>query len=158
MDVKEPIKLDPFQGHIVLFCKHHYRIPEDVSFFEALRRIWAIRCGYDHIHTSDSTDAYIATDMWKIITKCCPERLTTYMDHFHTEIANQSFWKPKGMTPIQAMIHEYERIISNIQVKDRVGLGDTWVDLVELPKPMPEVFNRILCGEGEYSDYRLVVG
>lgn len=152
--LKEIIKLDTFQGHIVLLCKNWYKIPKEISFFEALRMIWAIRCGYDYKLTSLDTDAYIANDMWKIINKCCPEKLITYIDNFHREVANQAFWKPKDMTPIQAIIYEYGNIISNIQIRD--SIEGKPIILVKLPKPMKQVFNRILRGNGKYQDYELI--
>ncbi len=38
-DVKAPINLEVFQGHIVLLCKGWYKIPSKTTFFEALRML-----------------------------------------------------------------------------------------------------------------------
>ena len=149
-DIKTPIELDPIQGHIVLLCKNWYKMPKRKSFFEALRMIWAIRCGYDYKLTSYDTDSYIANDMWEVINTCAPERLTVYMDNFHREIGNTRF-KPKDMTAIQAIIWEYKNIISNLTICNKVG--EEWIPIIKLPKPNNRVFKRILRGNGKYNDY-----
>lgn len=154
-DVKTPISLEAFQGHIVLLCKGWYKIPSKVTFFEALRMVWAIRCGYDYKDTSYNVDAHIADDMWKIINTCAPERLSTYMNNFHIEIGNTMF-KPENMTAIQAIIWEYRSIISNLEIKRKVN--EDWINIINLPKPKQRIFKRIFRGNGNYKDYYKIKG
>ncbi len=74
------ITLKKFQKHIVLYCKGQYNIPKgEKGFFEGLKMIWAIRCGYDYEQTSKDTLAYIANDMYSIISKCLPHKLPQFI-------------------------------------------------------------------------------
>jgi hypothetical protein len=150
------VKLDKFQKHIVLYCKGQYNIPEgEKGFFEGLKMIWAIRCGYDYEYTSKDTLTYIANDMFSIIMTCKPEKLEFFMDKIHREINPISNWtKPKDLTPIEAIIWEYRSILSNMQVREKVG--DEWKWLIDLEGEQPEIFNRILEGKGEYKDYEKI--
>ena len=149
---QEIIRLDPFQGHIVLLSKGWYKYN---NLFEALRMIWAIRCGYDYKFTTKDVDSYIADEMWKIIMLCCPERLGYYIDNFHRGICEQGLGKPKDMTPIQAIIYQYYSIISGVQIRKRNEKGE-YIPIIILPKPLKRVFNRILRGNGRYSYYKLI--
>lgn len=146
------VTLEKFQGHIVLLCKMHYKY-EDI--FQALKKIWAIRCGYDYKDAGDDVYAYIAIDMYKIIKLCEPNRFDHYMDSILREISFKGFSKPKDMTPIQAIIWEFRSILCNLQIKEKDSKGK-YITLIKLPKPMKMVFNRILRGNGRYKDYDLI--
>lgn len=41
----KPLEIKGIEGHIILLCKGHYKYSD---ILEALRMIWAIRCGYDY--------------------------------------------------------------------------------------------------------------
>ena len=156
--MKEPVNLDIFQGHVVLFCKGHYKIND---FFEGLKMIWAIRCGYDYNpNEGDRVLEYIADDMLKIIIKCrninTPEKMLHLMDVIHKEVTNQAFWKPKDMSPIKAIIWEYRSIISQLTVREKPEGKKRYKPIINIPKPMKQTFNRILNGNGKYTDYDLI--
>lgn len=149
------IVLDKFQKHIVLYCKGLYNIPKgDKGFFEGLKMIWAIRCGYDYKLTSNDTLTYVANDMFKIIMQCKPENLEFFMDKIHREINPISNWtKPKDLTPIEAIIWEYRSILSNMQIREKPDGKKRYQWIINLSKPQPKLFNKILQGRGEYMDY-----
>lgn len=151
--------LEKFQKHIVLYCKGQYYIPEgDKGFFEGLKMIWAIRCGYDYEYTSKDTLTYIANDMFNIIMQCKPEKLEFFMDKIHREINPISNWtKPKDLTHIEAIIWEYRSILSGMQIREKPEGEKRYKWLVYLGKPQPRLFNRILKGKGEYKDYEKVI-
>lgn len=151
------IILDKFKAHIVLYCKHHYEIPNgDKGFFEGLKMVWAIRCGYDYKFTSEDTMSYVANDMYEIIQTCLPDKISFLMNVLHREIGNQAFWKPKDMLPIEALIWEYRRVLCDLQVKEQDKVSKKWRTLVKLPKPQRQLFNRILRGNGKHNDYEKV--
>lgn len=141
-------------GHIVLLIKGWYDIKDNPSIFVALRRVWAIRCGYNYNPTDFDADRYIANSLWRIIIKCAPERLTLHIDNFHADIVNNSMDKPKDMTHIEAIIWEYASIISSMQIKQLVKTN--YRQLIVLPKPKKKVFNRIIAGNGRFNDYKLI--
>lgn len=155
------MELNKFQGHIVLYCKGHYTFPEgDKGFFEGLKMIWAIRCGYDYNLTTMDTLTYIANDMYEILEKCMSiDKISNLIKKLHSEInpiypgyAN----KPKDMSPIEAIIWEYRSMLNNLKIKEKDKITEEYIDLVKLPEPIPEIFNRILKGKGEYGDYWLI--
>jgi len=151
--------LEKFQKHIVLYCKGQYYIPEgDKGFFEGLKMIWAIRCGYDYEYTSKDTLTHIANDMFNIIMQCKPEKLNFFMDKIHREINPISNWtKPKDLTAIEAIIWEYRSILSNMQIKEKPEGKKRYKWIINLSKPQPKLFNKILKGKGEYRDYEKVI-
>lgn len=151
--------LEKFQKHIVLYCKGQYYIPEgDKGFFEGLKMIWAIRCGYDYEYTSKDTLTHIANDMFNIIMQCKPEKLNFFMDKIHREINPISNWtKPKNLTAIEAIIWEYRSILSNMQIKEKPEGKKRYKWIINLSKPQPKLFNKILKGKGEYRDYEKVI-
>lgn len=155
MKKKEPIKLKPFQGHIVLYCKCQYQVPT-VDFFDGLRKIWAIRCGYDYDHTTKDVDTYIANDMLEIIIKTKAKKLSDLFDTIHRNLTFPgSIGKPEGMTSIEPIIWEYRGILQNLKVREKNKSGD-WEWIVQLPEPKTEIFERIIQGEGKYEDYYLI--
>lgn len=150
----QPIELDKIQGHIVLYCKGHYDI-EKINFFEGLKMIWAIRCGYDYKHTSTDTLIYIANDMYKIISKCMPGKFSSLMDNLHRELV-WKIGKPKDMSAIESLIWEYGSMLSNMQIRYLPEGKKKYQWIVKLPKSKKQVFNRILRGNGRYTDYELI--
>lgn len=151
---------DNFQGHIILYCKGHYDFPDgNKGFFEGLKRIWAIRCGYEYVSTSADTLTYVANDIYEILEKCMrADKLSNLIKKLHREINPISGFlgKPNDMSPIEAVIWEYRSMLMNLQIKEKDNITEEYIDLVKLPVPIPEIFNRILKGKGEYGDYWLI--
>lgn len=159
--MKEPITLEDFQGHLVLYCKGWYNTKNDVDFFDGLKRIWAVRCGYDYKpNEGDRVLEYIADSMFEIIIDCkrinSTKEMKWLMDVIHKGVSDQAFWKPKNMTPTRALIWEYRTMISNLHIKERPEGKKRHVPIVKLPKPMKRVFKRIINGNGRYEDYNLI--
>jgi hypothetical protein len=166
--MKEPITLETFQGHLVLYCKGRYanskitsREKALVEFFEGLKMIWAIRCGYQYEQNdSDRVLEYIADEMFEIISECkrldSVEKIKHFMDVLHKEVYNQAFYKPKNMSPIRAIIWEYNQIICQLQIFEIPEGKKRHVPIVILPKPKKQIFSRILNGNGRYDDYRKI--
>lgn len=151
--MNKPILLTPIQGHIILYCKGHYHYE---NFFEGLKMIWAIRCGYDYKYTSKDTLTYIANDMFEIIMLCKPERLQYFIETIHRGINESSlvYSNSKELSPIESLIWQYRIILSNLQTKEKVKKNYRFI--IKLPKSKKCVFNRILKGEGKYNDYKLI--
>lgn len=148
------IVLPIFQQHLILYCKGHYKYE---NFFEGLKMIWAVRCGYDYEHCSSDIETYIANELYEIIAKVQPKRLTYIMEIIHKEVnCRGRFGKPEGMTPIQAIIWEYRSILSCLRVREKPQGKKRYQWIVKLPKPQKQVFNRILRGNGRYEDYELI--
>lgn len=152
---RKPIELEAFQGHIVLYCKGHYKFTD---FFDGLKRIWAIRCGYDYEYTSKDTLSFVAMDMYEIIAKTEPDRLPYLMEQLHRNLVPR--WSGdyvENLSPIEAVIWQYRIILSNMQVRERDKVTGRLYPLVKLPKAKKRIFNRILRGKGEYHDYFRIV-
>ena len=144
----EAIKLDPWEGHVILYCKNwYYTKGTDQDFFEGLKNIWAIRCGVDKF--GDEAYQYIANSMYKTIAKCEPKRLEWIHEQLHNDLC-RSFSRPDGLHPIQQIIWFYRSILSNLQIREN------GVVLIELPKPNKRVMKRIVRGNGRHSDYYLI--
>jgi hypothetical protein len=159
--MKEPITLETFNGHLVLYCKGHYNAKDKrIDFFDGLKRIWAVRCGYDYNpNEGDRVLEYIADSMFEIIAECkqfdTVERVKHFMDVIHKGVSDQSF-KPEGMSPIRALIWEYRVVLIHLKVNDVPEGKKRYVPIVVLPKPMKQTFFRILNGNGNYDDYRKI--
>lgn len=144
------IKLDEFDGHIVLYCKGWY-YQEDVDFLVGLRRIWAIRCGYDYEENDKSIDQYIANRLYKIILEANPNiNLIDFQIRVHNEMAKDYLSRYQGLSTIEKLIKIYKSEIMMLQIRDDKKV------LVKLPKEKKRVFSRILKGKGEYNDYKLI--
>ena len=154
-DKNTPIELETIKGHIVLYCKGHYKYKD---FFEGLKMIWAIRCGYDYELTTKETLSYIADELYEILLETqTPERMRYVMEQVHRNL--EPFWAnefEKNLSPIQALIWQYRSHISNMQVRESFKDKGGYYTLIKLPKPNKKVFNRILKGKGEYGDYYLI--
>ena len=146
-----PIELETIKGHIVLYCKGHYKFD---NFFEGLKMIWAIRCGYDYELTSKETLSYVDDEMYEILLETqTPERMRYIMGMFHRNLV--PYFK-NDYSLIEAVIWEYRSHISNMQVKESYKDKKGYYELVRLPKAKRRVFNRILRGNGKYGDYHLI--
>lgn len=54
------VTLDNFEGHLTLYCKGHYAVNK-VDFLTGLRRIWAVRCGFDVCTEEKAIQNFIGT-------------------------------------------------------------------------------------------------
>lgn len=142
------VKLDKFQGHIVLYCKHHYK--SATGRIEDLRKIWAVRCGYDYNPKYKGADVSIANELYEIIMLCEKRNPVFLAELLHKGLRDQQMFG-EVREPVEALIWQYCSIISNMQVREQVN--GKFKFLMEIPKPMPQVFNRILRGNGRHNDY-----
>lgn len=143
------ITLENFEGHLVLYCKGWYT-NKDTDFLTGLRRIWAVRCGFDVEHIDKYIDEYIANALYKIIKKVEPNKIEYLFEIIHKEISKDYLDSYKGLTHIESLIKIYKNELSQVQIKEK----SKW--LVKLPKPQKRLFKRIVSGKGEYNDYKLV--
>lgn len=144
------IKLEEFDGHIVLYCKGWY-YQEDVDFLVGLRRIWAIRCGYDYQENDKSADEYIADRLFKIIVQTSPKLdFVHFQRRLHNELSKTFLSTYKDLSSIECLIKIYRSELVMLQIKDYRKT------LIKLPNPKKRVFSRILKGNGEYNDYKLI--
>ena len=153
--LKENAKVNTIQGHIILYCKSHYRV-KDVSFIEGLKRIWAIRCGYDYNESDNSMLEYIANELFNIIYEICNINIIDFQKKLHNEICNTLYQYEKDNLPIVRVIHYYRHQIAFLQVCDYNKEKNKKKALIKLPTPKKRLFKKIISGKGEYSDYKLI--
>ena len=153
--LKENAKVTAIQGHIILYCKNHYQV-KDVSFIEGLKRIWAIRCGYDYNEADNSMLAYIADYLFNIIYEICDIDIIDFQKRLHKEICNTLYQYEKDNLAIVRIIHYYKHQLAFLQVCDYNKETNRIKSLIKLPTPKKRVFKRILEGKGDYSDYKLI--
>ncbi len=151
----KPIEISPIKGHIILYCKGFYKYN---NFFEGLKRIWAIRCGYDYELTSKETLSYVAMEMFDILLETnTPEKIKWIMKELHRDIVSKYIGDfVETLSPIEAIIWQYKSHLAQLQIKEKDKLTGKWYSLIKLPKPKEKVFNRILKGNGKYEDYKLI--
>ena len=154
-ELKENAKVTAIQGHIILYCKSHYRV-KDVSYIEGLKRIWAIRCGYDYNEADNSMLEYIANELFNIIYEICNIDIIDFQKKLHNEICNTLYQYEKDNLPIVRVIHYYRHQIAFLQVCDYNKEKNKKKTLIKLPTPKKRLFKRILEGKGVYSDYNLI--
>ncbi len=151
--MKTPIVLeDHFDGHLIFYCKGVY-YQKNVSFIEGLRKIWAIRCGYEYKEGDKSADEYIANHLLDIIKIVSPSRLDYLYKTIHREI-NYSYRFPANANSLERIILMYRSQIMDLQVREKVN--NRWGWIVKLPNPKQRLFTRILKGKGKYDDYKLI--
>lgn len=142
-------RFEGFDGHIILLCKNHYNI-KDVKLIDALRRVWCVRCGLDVEHANGQLDQYIANRLCDIIDTINPNRVREILRNIHSELHPVFSYRYEGMTPLEILISMYRSEIAFTKVKENEEF------LIELPEPLPELFDKIIRGEGEFNDYQLV--
>lgn len=142
---------DPIKGHMVLLCKGHYHVPT-VSFIEAARKIWAIRCGYDYDPQDTTCDVHIANELYEIIRIIAPHKMENLHREIHTDIMGKFGYR--HLNPRETLIYIYRSIICDVQIKEQKG--ERYYKLIELPKPQKRLFKRIIKGNGRFSDYYLI--
>ena len=147
--MKETIKLDKWEGHIILMCKNHYDV-KGVDFFTGLKNLWCIRCGIP-IEDKDYILEYIANAMHELIITCAPSKEKYLHQIVHKALVGKAFFTPENLSPIQSVIWEYRTQLHNLQIRD--GVKNV---LIELPKPQKRVIKRIVRGNGRFCDYELI--
>lgn len=143
------ITLDNFEGHLVLYCKGHYSVNK-VDFLTGLRRIWAVRCGFDVEHIDKSFDEYIANALYKIVKKVKPNKVEYLFELIHKEVSKTYLSTYEGLNTIETLIMIYRNELWDAQVKDKNKTT------LKLPKPQKSLFKKIVGGKGEYTDYKKV--
>lgn len=144
------IQLKGFQGHMLLYCKRHYSMD---NFLLGLRRIWALRCGLDNIHTENGqADRYIANALYDLLKIVAPEKLGYFHEILHSEMTNELLYN--GLKPIERLIIIYANELAFAQIRKKID--GNYVPIIQLPEPNQPLFERIISGKAEYSDYKLV--
>ena len=150
-ELKENAKVTTIQGHIILYCKYHYQV-KDVSFIEGLKRIWAIRCGYDYEEKDNSMLKYIAEELFNIIHQICDIDFIDFQKRLHKKVGTSNNEAPA----ITNIIIYYIYVLAFLTVADLNSKTNRIKPLIKLPTPKKRVFKRILKGKGVYSDYKLI--
>ena len=143
------VTLDSFEGHLVLYCKGHYSVNK-VDFLTGLRRIWAARCGFDVEHIDKSSDEYIANALYKTLKKVKPNKIEYLFELIHKEVSKTYLSTYEGLNTIETLIMIYRGELWDTQVKDKNKI------ILKLPKQQKRLFNKIVSGKGEYTDYKKV--
>ena len=151
VELKENAKVTTIQGHIILYCKSHYRI-KDVSFIEGLKRIWAIRCRYDYNEADNSMLEYIANDLFNIIYEICDIDIIDFQNKLHKKVGTSN----NEALDINNIIMYYVYVLAFLTVADINSKTNRIKTLIKLPTPKKRVFKKILKGKGVYSDYKLI--
>lgn len=145
--------LDKFEGHIVLYCKGYYNL-DNVRFIEGLQRIWAVRCGLDVEFANSHLNENIADALYRIMEKLIPNKLEYLWQIIHREVAKTYLSQYEGLSCIEKLIMIYRSNIMRIRIKEKVHKN--YRTLIKLPKPKRQVFKRIVLGNGEFNDYKLI--
>ena len=143
------ITLENFEGHLVLYSKGWYST-KDVDFLTGLRRIWAVRCGFNVEHIDKSIDEYIANALYKTLKKVAPQKIEYLTELIHKEVSKTYLSAYEGLSVIETLIMIYRSEIWSVSVKEN---GKT---LIKLPKPQKRLFKKIVNGKGEHTDYKKV--
>lgn len=146
------ITLDKFDGHIVLYCKGWYSQKNvDIDFLVGLRKIWAVRCGYDYRESDKSVDEYIADKLFNIIVQTTPKLdFVHFQKRLHQELAKDYLSTYQGLTTIEKLIKVYRSELLCLKIRDNRK------KLIKLPSPKKRIFYKIIKGNGEYNDYKLI--
>ena len=129
--------LDKFQGYVVLLCKEHYEYDD---LFVSLRKLWAIRCGYDYEYTPSDVDKYIANDMFNIIKKISNRDDGYIVQRIHDSLVGNTYYRGE-LEPIQKVLLAYVDIIRFTQIKER--RGNRYISLVKLPPVKKRILNKV---------------
>jgi len=117
---------------------------------KAIRRIWAIRCGYDYDKEDKSSDRYIANELCKIFKQLNPVKFDYFFERIHSEINNN--FRYEDLNSLERLILMYKSEIMIIQIREKQG--KEYIDLIKLPIPNKPLFEKIISGNGEYNDYK----
>ena len=138
-------ELTNFDGHLVLYCKRHYDVYY-VDFTLGLQRIIAVYSGID---TENVSKHHILTKLSKIVSVLYSDwSIEQILSHVHEAICNNYY---EECSIEDRLIFQYCSLIYGSQIKSGKKV------LVELPKPQKRLFKRIVRGNGNYNDYKLVL-
>jgi len=143
------IKLENFEGHLILYCKGWYSY-KDVDFLTGLRRIWAVRCGFNVEDIDKSIDEYIANALYKTLKKLEHRKIEYLFEIIHKEVSKTYLSTYENLNTIETLIMIYKSELWQVQIKEKNKF------LVKLPKPQKRLFKRIISGKAEYNDYKLM--
>ena len=138
------LKIDGFDGHLVLYCKNHYN--HSGNLIEDLKRIWAIRCGYDYDPKNNGVVLNIINRLYKILYPTIKNH-EVFQEQLHNHLVS---WLYQDLDKLENIALFYCSELANLQIKE----NNKW--LIKLPKLKKQVFNRILRGNGKFNDYKLI--
>jgi hypothetical protein len=138
-------ELSSFDGHLVLYCKKHYSVP-NVDLILGLQRMIGVYCGND---AKDIAKRHILTKLSKIVSILYSDwNIEQILSHVHEAITNKWY---EDLSVEHKLIVEYVVLICHVQTKQGRKI------LVKLPKPQKRLFKRIIRGNGNYNDYKLIL-
>ena len=149
------MKLTTIQGHIVLFLKGHYQVP-NITTIDGLQRIWAVRCGYGVDSIDKASLEHIADDLYTIFVGMNPNTdLVHFQKMVHREISKDYLQRWTDLSATEKLIMFYSSEIFGTPVREHIGEGK-FKPIIKLPTPKVRVFKRILNGNAEFNDYKLI--
>ena len=138
-------------AHIILYCKNYYGKDLNVEFLTGIRRIWAIRCGYDFDEKDKSIYKYIAQELYELMLELHSEKVNHYQELIHDRLCNNLY---KEYSAIENLILFYKSEIAWSTCKERKKSKLYWI--YKLPRPKKQIFNKIISGKGQYYDYKKI--
>ena len=148
LKLKQNVKLDPFQGHIILYCKLYYGV-DGVSFIDGFKRLWAVKC---KSNDDDMLD-YIANYLFEIICTVSDFDAVEFQKRLHLSFLE---YNPKKKTALELIISFYIFQLSKLNVVEYDSVSGDIKTLLPLPKTKKRVFNKIITGKGDHIDYKLL--
>ena len=148
LKLKQNVKLDPFQGHIILYCKLYYGV-DGVSFIDGFKRLWAVKC---KSNDDDMLD-YIANYLFEIICTVSDFDAVEFQKRLHLSFLE---YNPKKKTALELIISFYIFQLSKLNVVEYDSVSGDIKTLLPLPKTKKRVFNKIITGKGDYNEYKLL--
>ena len=149
LKLKQNVKLDPFQGHIILYCKLYYGV-DGVSFIDGFKRLWTAKCKDDG---SDDMLDYIANYLFEIICTVSDFDAVEFQSRLHLSFLE---YNPKKKTALELIISFYIFQLSKLNVVEYDSVSGDIKTLLPLPKTKKRVFNKIITGKGDYNEYKLL--
>lgn len=137
-----------FDGHLILWCKDHYSMNNEIDLFLQITRIWEVRCGLP-VDSLKGQYVNIVDHMYKILQKTDPI-INVLHEIVHREICNEFMYHNK--TPIERLLLIYKNRISQLQVYDT----KTNKVLIKLPRIKKGIFKSIIEGRGKFNHYELI--
>ena len=151
------IKLDTFDGHIVLWAKNHYSAEDNIGILEEIKRIWSVRCGIEPEHFGQDVYEYIANRLYKILITINPDKKDHFHEIIHKGLVNSFYYGfDKDMTAIEKLIYIYRSHIMSTQVNERNEETGELIPLVDLPKPQVEIFKNITNGHFDFNHDEII--
>lgn len=138
-------ELSNFEGHLVLYCKKHYHVSY-VDFILGLQRIIAVYSGMDAENISKH---HILNKLAKIVTVLYSDWSIEQILFYVHDVVCSNYYKECSVE--DKLIFQYCSLIYDSQIKRGKKV------LVKLPEPQKRLFKRIVRGNGNYNDYKLVL-